>query len=423
MFMNLSIIGSGYVGLSTGIGFAMKGHNVTCVDIDEKKVREINSAMSPIYEPNFEENLKKVLQDGFFKASSSIPDFDVAFITVGTPSKKDGEIDLRYVKDATKSLGKKIKKIENFCIVAVKSTVLPGTTEDVVIPILEKESGKICGDDFGVCSNPEFLREGSALSNFLNPDRIVIGAENERVFTVLEKLYSDFKAPIFKCDIKTAEMIKYASNAFLATKISFINEICNICKKVGIDVYTVKSGMALDRRINPSFLNAGCGFGGSCFPKDVKALIKFGEKLGVDCRILRSVMEVNDRQKERILELLINKVGSLRGKKVGVLGLSFKKNTDDIRESPSLTVIKKLLDLYADIGVYDPKAMENVKKIYPDILYFENAKTLIEWSEIILVLSDWEEFATLPREMFDGKIVLEGRRVLRDDIKKEGLCW
>ncbi len=429
--MRISIIGTGYVGLSTGVGFAVKGNEVVCVDIDEKKVEKINSGIPPIYEPKLDDYLKKVLKEGKLKATTDLKDAvektDVSFICVGTPSREDGSIDLTYIESAAKAIGEALKTKGGYHVVVVKSTVVPGTTESVVIPNLKKFSGK-GPNEIGVCMNPEFLREGKALEDFLNPDRIVIGSIDKKSGDTAEKVYGNFKAPVLRTDLKTAEMIKYASNAFLATKISFANEIGNICKRLGIDVYEVMKGVGLDHRISPSFLNAGCGYGGSCFPKDVEALINKAKDLGYEPKLLQEVHSLNKRQKVSMVGHLEEKLGDLKGKTVCVLGLAFKPDSDDIREASSISIISKLLERGAKVKAYDPKAMENMKKLFPDIEYAKGAKEAIEGSDACLILTDWEEFKRLEAKDFEGmkgNVIIEGRKVLdRNKVSGfEGICW
>ncbi len=333
--MKISIIGSGYVGIVTGIGFASFGNEVAFVDVDKGKIDLINSGNPPIFEKGLEELMKKNKEKYYATTDyyEAISQSELTFICVGTPSKDDGSIDLKYVKSASKEIGEVISAKKDFHVVVVKSTVVPGTTEEVVKLIIEKESGKIAFEDFGLAVNPEFLREGNAVNDFFNPDRVVIGVKDERTRSILEELYKSFECPKLVTEIKIAEMIKYASNAFLATKISFANEIGNICKKLGIDAYEVFKGVGLDHRINPEFFRAGIGFGGSCFPKDVRALIKKAEELGEEARILKAVIDVNERQPLKLIELLKRHVPELKGKTIGILGLAFKPETDDVRES------------------------------------------------------------------------------------------
>ncbi len=421
--MKISIIGSGYVGLITGIGFAELGNEVTFIDIDKKKVEAINSAKPPIFEKGLEELMQKNIRR-YIAASDyeAITETDITFICVGTPSRKDGSIDLTYIKTAAAEIGKVLKGYDGFHAVVVKSTVVPGTTEDVVKPIIEKESDKEAFKDFGLAMNPEFLREGNAVEDFFNPDRIVIGVKDKRTKEILEKLYSPFDCPKLVTDIKTAEMIKYASNAFLATKISFANEIGNICKKLGIDTYDVFKGVGLDHRINPSFFRAGIGFGGSCFPKDVKALIAKAEEVGENPKLLKAVIEVNEEQPLKLIKLLKRHIPDLKDKTIGVLGLAFKPNTDDIRESRAIPIVRMLLNEGAKVVAYDPKAMKNFRNLFPQIDYTPYAEKVLE-ADAVLIVTEWEEFKNLD---YRGKIVIDGRRIekAREEAKiYEGVCW
>jgi UDPglucose 6-dehydrogenase len=422
--MKISIIGAGYVGLTTGIGLTSLGNSVTCVDIDAVKVQMLNQGESTIYEPELAKRLREVLDKNQFKATAdltgAVQDSEVIFICVGTPSEPDGAIDLKFIEQASKDVGSVLKTKSDYSIVVVKSTVVSGTTEDVVVPLLESSSGKKAGAEFGVCMNPEFLREGKAFFDFFNPDRIVIGELDKRSGDQLYKLYGDFKCPIIRTNLKTAEMIKYASNAFLATKISFINEIGNICKRLGIDVYEVANGIGLDRRISPHFLSAGIGFGGSCFPKDVKALMAKARELGYEPEILKKVIDLNESQPLRVVELLKRHVSNLKGRSIGILGLAFKPETDDIREAPSIKVVEELLRQGARVRAYDPEAMDNFKKLFPDVQYCSAEEVLT--SEAILILTEWDEFEKLD---YSGKIVVDGRKI--DEARKarmyEGIGW
>ncbi|USS41056.1 UDP-glucose/GDP-mannose dehydrogenase family protein [Thermococcus aggregans] len=427
--MRISIVGSGYVGLVSGMGFVKLGNEVIFVDVDEKKIKMINNAQPPIYEEGLEELMREFR--GKYRATKdyreAILNSDVTFIAVGTPSREDGSIDLTYVEEAAKEIGKALKEKDDYHVVVVKSTVLPGTTDEVVRPILEKHSGKKAFQDFGLAMNPEFLREGVALKDFLNPDRIVIGIQDEKTKKVLEELYKPIDAPKLFTDIKTAEMIKYASNAFLATKISFANEIGNICKKLGVDSWKVFEGVGLDHRISPHFFRTGIGWGGSCFPKDVKALIRKAEEVGEEPIILKAVVEVNERQPLKLIELLKKHVPELRGKTIGVLGLAFKPNTDDVRETRAYIIVKKLLEEKAKVVAYDPKAMKNFKHFYPDvgekIEYARSAADVLKATDVILIVTEWPEFEKLD---YSGKIVIDGRRVRNAEETArvyEGVCW
>ena len=423
--MKISVIGSGYVGVVTGIGFAELGHEVVFVDVDRNKVDLINSVKPPIYEKGLDELMQK--NKGKYYATTdydeAVNKSEITFICVGTPSKKDGSIDLKHIESASKEIGKSLVNKDNFHVVVVKSTVVPGTTEEIVKPIIEKESGKKAFEDFGLAMNPEFLREGNAVYDFFNPDRVVLGVKDDRTKSILEELYKPFSCPKLFTDIKTAEMIKYASNAFLATKISFANEIGNICKKLGIDVYKVFEGVGLDHRINPAFFRAGIGFGGSCLPKDVKALIKKAEELGEEPRILKAVIEVNERQPLRIIELLKKHIPNLRKKKIGVLGLAFKPDTDDVRESRAITIVEALLKEGAMVIAYDPKAIDNFRRIFPQIEYANSAEDVIVKSDAVLIVTEWKEFEKLD---YSGKIVIDGRRIekaMKEAKIYEGVCW
>jgi UDPglucose 6-dehydrogenase len=421
--MNLSVIGTGYVGLVTGVCFAKLGHQVICVDIDKEKIRKINNGVSPI----FEEGLDRLLLTYKDKISATtdystaLQKSDITFLCVGTPSLKNGHIDLTFVKESTKQVAAVLKNKNRYHLVVVKSTVLPGTTHKVILPLLEHYSDKKVGTDIGLAMNPEFLREGVAVQDFLQPDRIVIGSCDERSKTTLRELYKGFSCPIVETSLSAAEMIKYASNTFLATKISFINEIGNLCKKLGIDTYAVATGMGLDRRIGRPFLDSGIGWGGSCFPKDVDALITWAKEIKEPARIIESVKDVNNDQPLRLVKILQKHIPKLKGRTIGILGLAFKPNTDDIRDSRAIPVIKELLRNGARIKAYDPQAMDNFKILYPNIEYCSSALEVLS-ADAILITTKWKEFTTLN---YEGKIVIDGRRLEQAKNAKiyEGVCW
>ncbi len=423
--MRISIIGSGYVGLVTGACFAKLGNEVVCVDIDEGKVRKINNRTAPFYEKGLDDLLKEVNLRATTDIEEAIRSTDVTFICVGTPQGLMGEADLRHVDQACRDIGSVLKEKDNFHLVVVKSTVPPGTTEHRVRHILEEASKKKAYKDFGLAMNPEFLREGNAIEDFMNPDRIVIGVKDDKSKGILLELYKDFTCPKLIVSPTTAEMIKYASNAFLAIKISFINEIGNLCKALGIDVYEVAKGIGLDKRIGRHFLRAGIGFGGSCFPKDVKALINKARELFYHPIILNAALEVNETQPYKLVDLLEKKAGNLRGKDVTVLGLAFKPNTDDVREAPSIKIVNALLNKGAKVHVYDPKAMENFKRLFGDrIDYCSSAKEAVSKSKYVLIVTEWNEFKD--KELYKGKYVFDGRRI--EEAKElaeyyEGVCW
>ena len=430
--MRISIIGSGYVGLVTGTCFAELGNHVILVDIVKDKVDKINSGIAPIFEEGLDKMLRKNIGDGSMHATTKVEhavlDSDMTFIAVGTPSRKDGSIDIAYVREAAEGIGKALAKKDAYHTVVVKSTVIPGTTEDIVLPALEKSSGKKAGHDFGVAMNPEFLKEGKAIEDFMNPDRVVIGGMDDESKKMVGRLYNGFDCPVMMTDTKTAEMIKYASNAFLATKISFINEIGNMCKALGIDTYEVAEGMGHDKRIERSFLNSGAGYGGSCFPKDVKAIIAKSKKMGTNPLVMDAVDEVNQRQPGMIIDVLRKKIPSLKGKRIAVLGLAFKPGTDDIREAPSIIVLEALLKGGAEVSAYDPQAADNVKHKFKGVDYHASAKAALDGADACLVLTEWPEFKNLTDEDFKvmrKKVIIEGRRIINPEQVTgfEGICW
>ncbi|MFH1695150.1 MAG: UDP-glucose/GDP-mannose dehydrogenase family protein [Candidatus Micrarchaeota archaeon] len=421
--MKITVVGTGYVGLITGVGLALKGHEVTCIDNNSEKVEKINNKIPPIFEDGLQEALNKVIPSKLSASTDlekAVLDSDVSFICVGTPCDEKGKCDLSAVQAVSKGIGSALKKKNDFHVVVVKSTVVPSTTEKIVLPLLEEFSGKKLGE-FGLCMNPETLREGFALQDFLNPDRIILGIHDEKTKNVLNEVYSSFSSPKFFCGFSEAEMIKYASNSLLATKISFINELGNICKKLEIDTYVVSKGIGLDKRISPHFLNAGLGFGGSCFPKDVSALIAQGKSLGVNTFLLDSVMKVNELQPKIFLDLIKSKT-EIKGKKIAVLGLAFKAGTDDVRESRAIPLIKMLLQEKALVFAHDPKAEENMKKEFPEITYADSPQKIIDSSEIVLILTDWPDFSSLD---FKDKLVFDARKIFNElkPLNYEGLCW
>ncbi len=419
--MKISIAGTGYVGLVTGVTFASLGHNVTLVDVIKEKVELVNRGISPIYEKGMDELLEKLVREGRIRATTGIRDAimetDITFIAVGTPSREDGSIDLSYIRSVSEEIGAVLGKKESFHLVVVKSTVVPGTTENFVLPLIERKSGKKAGKEFGIAMNPEFLREGVALEDSLHPDRIVLGIMDRKSEEILRELYSKIDAPVLITSPTTAEMIKYASNAFLATKISFANEIANICDEMGIDVYDVMKGVGMDHRISPHFLNAGAGFGGSCFPKDVKALIFASRERGYEPELLEEVLRINERQSLRMIEIAEKKLGELRGKKVAVLGLSFKPDTDDIRESRAIPLVRALLTRRAHVIGYDPKATENFRQLFPNIEYAESAEDALKKADICMIQGDWEEFKNLDYDSLGLELIVDGRRTVKKKIK------
>jgi UDPglucose 6-dehydrogenase len=423
--MRISVIGGGYVGLVSSVCLAELGHSVDLIEIDDAKVASLNSGRSPIYEEGLEEMLVKHINHNLTVTPDydNICNTDATFVCVGTPSSSDGSADLSMIKSASSSIGEALMGSRKYHVVVVKSTVPPGTTERVVIrEVLENRHPK--NQDIGFAMNPEFLREGRAIQDFMRPDRIIIGSADDKAGDFIESIYKGLNVPMIRTGLTEAEMVKYASNAFLATKISFSNEVGNICKDLGIDVYEVMKGVGMDHRINPHFLNAGAGFGGSCFPKDVSALIHLAENLDEDPILLKSVMTINELQPKRLVDLLEKRIGHLSGKRVAVLGLAFKDNTDDIRASRSIYVISELKRRGARVAAYDPKANNSMQSILSDVDYCQNAAEALNNADACLVMTEWPEFSALDRE-FDRmktKVIIEGRRIL-SCAGFEGICW
>lgn len=421
--MRITVVGGGYVGLVTGACFAELGHTVNIVEIDAEKAAAINAGRAPIHEQGLdallEQHAGKRLRAG--TDYGPVADADISFVCVGTPPAADGSADLSMVAAASRSIGEALRAGKKSHTVVVKSTVPPGTTAGLVVPTVLERSGR---DDVGFAMNPEFLREGRAVEDFLHPDRIVIGSRDDRSADMVAAVYRGLSAPVVRCNLTAAEMIKYASNALLATKISFANEVGNVCKRLGIDVYEVMEGVGMDHRVSPHFLSAGAGFGGSCFPKDVAALVSLAESLGEEPSLLRSVLDVNDRQPLRMVRLLEERIGDLSGKRVAVLGLAFKDNTDDIRESRAIPVIAELLRRGATVAAYDPLAVAPMRRVFPGIDYAASAADALRGADACLVMTEWPEFSDLDEEfdLMKSRVVIEGRRILSCD-GKEGICW
>ena len=422
--MNVTIIGGGYVGLVTGACLSTLGHNITIVEIFPEKVEAINNAVPPIYEEGLEDILKSHVGQNLTASTTyeSVQTADAVFIAVGTPPNPDGSANLTYIKQAAENIAEELAKAHSeYPVVVVKSTVPPGTTRDVVCKTIRE---KLPDLKFGCCMNPEFLREGRAVFDFMNPDRIVIGTANARAAEIMHNLYAGIDAPILDVEPTAAEMIKYTSNALLAAKISFANEIGNLCKKIGVDVYEVMKGVGMDSRVSPKFLNAGAGFGGSCFPKDVSALADIIRKENLEPVFLDAVLKVNDLQPLRMISLLEEKIGELSGKRIAVLGLAFKDNTDDIRESRSIPVIEKLLAVSAKPVCYDPMASDAMQKLLPDAEYVDSAAAALTDADGCLVMTEWPEFTKLNDEfnLMKTRAVIDGRHILSIP-DAEGICW
>lgn len=419
--MKISVVGTGYVGLVSGACFAETGINVTCVDVDEKKIEKLNNGIIPIYEPGLEDIYKKNVEKGRLvfttNLAESLENADALFIAVGTPPDEDGSADLKYVLGVAREIG---KHMDHYMVIATKSTVPVGTSKKVKEAILEELNKRGEKIPFDVASNPEFLKEGNAVVDFLKPDRIVIGTESERAQKVMKRLYKPFLLnghPIVFMDITSSEMTKYAANSMLATKISFINEIANLCEIVGADVESVRKGIGSDPRIGNKFIYPGTGYGGSCFPKDVQALIRTADENKYSLEILKAVERVNNRQKS----VLFDKVnsyfnGNLKGKKFAIWGLSFKPKTDDMREAPSLVIIEKLLSAGATVSGYDPIAMEEGKRILGDKIEFakDEYDATID-ADALLLVTEWPEFRIpnfrVLEKLLKNKVIFDGRNI------------
>lgn len=423
----ICVIGSGYVGLVTGTCFADLGNRVVTVDIDEKKIENLKNGIMPIYEPGLEELVERNVKAGRLSFTTSyeegLTDAEFVFICVGTPSAVDGEADLKYVRAAAKTIG---EKMQHPLVIINKSTVPVGTGDWTAEIISKAQHTPI---DFAVVSCPEFLREGAAISDFMNPDRNVFGSTKREAAQKVAELYDPLTATAVITDIRTAEMIKYASNAFLATKISFINEISIICERLGADVTEVARGMGFDQRIGPRFLNAGAGYGGSCFPKDVKALANMAVTHGMHPQLLNAVMEINDFQRKSVVMKVRELMdGNLDGKVVGILGLAFKPNTDDIREAPALTVVRSLSNAGATVRGYDPVAAENVRKEGHRVTLMDNPYAVAEGADVLVLMTEWNEFKNLDmkkiRTSMKTPVLVDGRNLYDpDDMREMGFVY
>jgi UDPglucose 6-dehydrogenase len=394
--MHICVVGVGYVGLVTGACFAEFGVNVTCVDKDEDKIELLTKGEVPFYEPGLTELVRKNGQEGRLsfstEAGSAIRQALVVFIAVGTPSAPDGSADLKYIREVAVTIG---QNLDGYKVIVTKSTVPVGTSQ-IINQIIEEE--RKSGVAFDVVSNPEFLREGSAIEDFMRPNRVVIGTESDQAVAILKDLYSPLyliETPFVITDVQTSEMIKYASNAFLATKVSFINEMANICEQVGADVHQVAKGMGLDGRIGSKFLHPGPGFGGSCFPKDIRAIEKIGRDHGYNFEIVKAVSRVNKRQPKLMIEKINNTIGGLEGKVIAILGLTFKPNTDDMREAPSITIIRGLQKQGSEIRVFDPAGMREARKIFRSVYYAKDAYDAARGAHCLVIITEWNQFRNL----------------------------
>lgn len=419
--MKIAIVGTGYVGLVTGTCFSEMGLDVTCVDVQESKIEHLKKGLIPIYEPGLEEMVRRNHNAGRLNfmtcLSDCLDDMEVVFSAVGTPPDEDGSADLKYVLEVARTIGRNMKK---YVLVVTKSTVPVGTAQKVKTAIQEELDKRNVKIEFDVASNPEFLKEGNAVDDFMKPDRVVVGVESDKAKAIMERLYKPFMMNNYRLiftDIPSAEMIKYAANSMLATRISFMNDIANLCELVGADVNMVRKGIGADSRIGSKFLYPGCGYGGSCFPKDVKALIKTAEKNGYSMRVLKAVEVVNEKQKSILFEKLLKHFNSnLNGKQVAMWGLAFKPETDDMREAPSLVLIDKLLESGATVKVYDPIAMDECKRRIGDkVVYATDMYDAVLDADALLLVTEWKEFrmpslAVLAKTM-SHKVVIDGRNI------------
>ncbi len=427
--MNIAIVGTGYVGLVSGACFAEMGIDVTCIDIDRSKIDRLAGGEIPIYEPGLEEMVKRNVEAGRLHFTTSLPEtlpkVEVVFSAVGTPPDEDGSADLQYVLDVAREFGRHIGR---YTLLVTKSTVPVGTAAKVREAIREELARRGADVPFDVASNPEFLKEGAAIKDFMSPDRVVVGTESEQARKVMERLYRPFMVVsdrMIFTDIPSAEMIKYAANSMLATRISFMNDIANLCELVGADVNMVRKGIGSDTRIGKKFLYAGCGYGGSCFPKDVKALIKSAEQAGYDMRVLRAVEEVNAAQKEVLFKKLLRHFGgSLKGKRVALWGLAFKPETDDMREAPALVLIDRLKSGGADVRVFDPVAMDECRRRLGDAVeYASDMYDAAVDADALLLVTEWKQFRmpSLPvlKRTMRRPLIIDGRNIYDPEYMKE----
>lgn len=422
--MHVSVIGTGYVGLVTGACFAEFGVDVTCVDVDREKIERLKEGVVPIYEPGLEQLVVKNMQAGRLHFTTDIRQAVeqslVIFLAVGTPPKDDGSADLSFVETAARSIA---EHMNGYKVIVTKSTVPIGTGEHLRKLIREHQKKS---SNFGMVSNPEFLREGAAINDFMRPDRVVIGSSDEEAIAIMRDLYRPLyliETPFVTTTLEGAELAKYAANAFLATKISFINEIANLCDEIGCDVHDVAKAMGMDRRIGNKFLHPGPGFGGSCFPKDTRALASVARRFNAESRIVDAVIDVNQRQRERMIPKIEKLVGDLKGKTIAVLGLAFKPETNDMREAPSVEIIRGLMERGASVRAYDPVAMEEAKKVLPDIAYAEDEYETVEGADALVFMTEWNQFRALDmqrvRQLMRAPKIADLRNIYEPDSMRE----
>ena len=431
--MNIAIAGTGYVGLVSGTCFAEMGAHVTCVDVDAKKIQKLKDGIMPIYEPGLEELVKRNVGFERLKFTTDLTevldDVEVVFSAVGTPPDEDGSADLKYVLAVARQFGQNIKK---YTILVTKSTVPVGTAKMVKAAIQEELDKRGVDVPFDVASNPEFLKEGAAIKDFMSPDRVVVGTESEKAKEVMTRLYKPFLINNFRVifmDIPSAEMTKYAANAMLATRISFMNDIANLCEHVGANVDSVRKGIGTDSRIGSKFLYAGCGYGGSCFPKDVKALVHTGMDNDYHMEVIEAVERVNEKQKSIVYDKIIRAVGDVKGKTIAILGLAFKPETDDMREAPALVVIDKLLNDGATVRVFDPIAMDECKRRIGDVVtYCKNMYDAADGADVFALMTEWRQFRmpswNVIQKVMNGNIIIDGRNIYdRQEVEEMGFVY
>ena len=431
--MNIAIVGTGYVGLVSGTCFAEMGAHVTCVDVDAQKIEKLKNGIMPIYEPGLEELVKRNVEFERLSFTTDLTevldDVEVVFSAVGTPPDEDGSADLKYVLAVARQFGQNINK---YTILVTKSTVPVGTAKKVKAVIQEELKKRGVDVPFDVASNPEFLKEGAAIKDFMSPDRVVVGTESEKAKEVMTRLYKPFLINNFRVifmDIPSAEMTKYAANAMLATRISFMNDIANLCERVGANVDSVRKGIGTDSRIGSKFLYAGCGYGGSCFPKDVKALMHTGIDAGYHMEVIEAVERVNEKQKSVVYDKIIKAAGSVKGKTVAIIGLSFKPETDDMREAPALVVIDRLLKDGASIRVFDPVAMDECKRRIGDsVTYCKNMYDAADGADVFALMTEWRQFRmpswNVIQKVMNGNIVVDGRNIYdRAELEDYGFVY
>lgn len=431
--MNIAIVGTGYVGLVSGTCFAEMGAHVTCVDVDAQKIEKLKNGIMPIYEPGLEELVKRNAEVGRLKFTTDLTevldDVEVVFSAVGTPPDEDGSADLKYVLAVARQFGQHINK---YTILVTKSTVPVGTAKKVKAAIQEELDKRGVNVPFDVASNPEFLKEGAAIKDFMSPDRVVVGTESEKATKVMTRLYKPFLINNFRVifmDIPSAEMTKYAANAMLATRISFMNDIANLCERVGANVDSVRKGIGTDSRIGSKFLYAGCGYGGSCFPKDVKALVHTGLDNDYHMEVIEAVERVNEKQKSIVYDKIVKAVGDVKGKTVALLGLAFKPETDDMREAPALVVIDKLLQAGATVRVFDPIAINECKRRIGDtVTYCKDMYDACDGADVLALMTEWRQFRmpswNVIQKVMRGNIVVDGRNIYdRHELEDLGFIY